>query len=81
LLTLEFDLDLVLLLLETDDFSFPCFLAGPVTASKIVGRSLIILNSRFLQRDDQYKLITILRKQTINEWRENLNRRTANKLL
>lgn len=47
--TLEFDLDLVLLWFDIDDLSFDCFLAVPDTTSKIVGRSLIILNSLLLQ--------------------------------
>ena len=34
-----------------DDFSLVCFFALPVTISNIVGKSLIIVNRRFLQRE------------------------------
>lgn len=47
----EPDFDLLLVWFETDDFSFDCFFAVPVTTSKIVGRSLIIVNRRFLHQD------------------------------
>lgn len=47
---LVFDLDLVLLRLEIDDFSIVCFLQYPTTTSKTVGRSFIIVNRRFLHK-------------------------------
>lgn len=43
-----FDLGLLLLWFETDDLSLTCFLAAPVTTSKMVGSSFIRLKSRFL---------------------------------
>lgn len=48
-----FELDFVLLLamFETDDFSLACFSAVSVTTSNIVGRSLIKVYRRFLQRE------------------------------
>ena len=47
----EPDFDLLLVWFETDDFSFVCFFAVPVTTSNIVGRSLIIVNRRFLHEE------------------------------
>lgn len=44
----EFGLDLLPLLVVTDNLSLNCVLEAPVTTSKIVGRSFIILNRRFL---------------------------------
>ena len=46
-----FELDFDLLPLFSDDFSFVCFFADPVTTSNIVGKSLIIVNRRFLHKE------------------------------
>ena len=48
-------LDLLLLLFETNDLSFPCFFTPPVTTSKIVGISFIIVKSRFLDHESNSK--------------------------
>lgn len=47
----EPDLDLLPFWFGTDDFSLACFFAVPVTTSYIVGRSLIIVNRRFLYEE------------------------------
>lgn len=44
----EFGLDLLPLLVVTDNLSLNCIFEAPVTTSKMVGRSFIILNRRFL---------------------------------
>jgi len=59
-----FELDFDLLLLRSDDFSFACFIADPVTTSNIVGRSLIIVNRRFLHKE----LHVIIGQLTINKY-------------
>ena len=69
--TLEFDLDLLLLWFETEDFSFTCFLTVPVTTSNIVGRSFIILKRRFLHQNNNnllYNEITKPQRQQPLKW-------------